>query len=411
MKTRHRAPRLLLPALLAAFGLALSGCADYVPGRALSFSAPSGVLEGQRSEITVTFTNVHNEPIIPISMALHVRRPPLEYSGTRQVITETDYLKPLMAAEIRDLRTLNRIEADLVGDDGHWTKRPDSRYLHPRILLPGQTLTETFACQTDPRTQRLLAADFLYYLLSNEIVAGRLYARHQTQNVPPTAEHKTDVYTRIDAKQFTDPSPQPENYLIVRPLILTRQSARLISERIPLNVQPRQFSYEQALRKARPGASASAFFTPAGAWAFQYPDDGTCFVGAAGTIAKLAGHYVQLVSDAEARGGQPLAIAAPRRPDDKLLALFQKLGYSDPKATDNPARATIPPDSLISVLQQAESLGYTLDSTTWYPTSAPPPAPETPPAKTPAPGTPPAKTPAPPTPPTQPPAPPTPPTK
>jgi len=383
--TRHRVARLLVPALCAAVVLALSGCIDYVPGRALTFTTPQGVAEGQRTPISVTFTNVHKEPIIPISMAITVRRQPMEFSGTRNALAETDYLKPLMAAEVRDMRSLNRIEADLVGDDGQWTQKPDSRYPHPRILLPGQTLTETFDIQADPRTQRLLKAEFLYYLLSNELVAGRLYARHQTQNVPPSADHKTDVYTRIDAAHFTDPNPQPENYLMVRPLILTRQSARLISEPITFKVQPRQFTYEQALRQARPGASAVAYLTPASAWAFQYPDDGTWFVASGGTVTKLAGHYVKLVNDLEASAGQPLTIAAPRRADDKLLDLFQKLGYSDPKATDDPARASIPPDRLISALQQAEALGYTIDSATWTLTAAPPPAPATPPTQAPGP--------------------------
>jgi hypothetical protein len=115
MSTRHPASRWLGAALLAGFGLAFWGCVDYVPRGALTIATPPGTLEGQGFEVAVTFTNVHKEPIIPISMALHVRRPAMEFSGTRQVLAETDYLKPLVAAEIRDMNTLNRIEADQVG--------------------------------------------------------------------------------------------------------------------------------------------------------------------------------------------------------------------------------------------------------------------------------------------------------
>jgi len=358
----RRRPVLLL---LAALATAMGGCAPEAR-RMLTITSPPTILEGQRAHVNITVQNIYDEPIVPVSMTLYVRPEPTEYFVVRHLIADIDYYGPLQATEVRHLGTLNRIEADHVRDRGTWRRVPDSRYLHPRILLPGKSFSETFQFQAYEPYRRLLYCDFYYLPLGDEPTRRRLYVRSGPQTVAPDAERYTEVFNLVDTTAIQDPDPQPEDYLLFRPRGLATMPSRLLTRRVPLRVTPRQFSYLQAARRARFGARTHCYFSAAGTWVFEYPDAGTWFIGPVATT-KLSGQYVNLIADLELRQASELALTAPRNADDKFLELLQKLGHSDPKATGDTAAASIPAESLLTVLQQAESLGYTIDARTWRP--------------------------------------------
>jgi len=357
---KHQRPPVLLLAIL----LAATGC-NYQAHRILTFASTPNVTEGQRAQVTVTIHNIHSHPIVPVAMTLYARPDPTEYFVVRQVVGEAEYYTPLQATEVRHLQTLDRIEADHVRDGNIWRHVPDTRFLHPRILLPGQSLAETFQFQTYAPYRRLLYCDFYYLTLAGEQARGRLFLRAKPQTIPPDAQRYTEVFTRIDETKLNDPNPQPDNYLLFRPRRPTDSPPRLITLRVPLDVHPRRFSYEDAARRARFGARAHCYFAAAGVWVFEYPDDGTWLIGPVATT-KLQGHYANAIADLELRQATTLTLTAPRTPDDKLLQLFRTLGYADPKDTAPTATANIPAESLLTVLEHAETLGYLIEPPTWH---------------------------------------------
>jgi hypothetical protein len=353
-------PRLVLAAAVAA---GIVGC-DRLPQRVITVASTPGVREGERTQVTITVHNVLPHPIIPIALTLYVRQDPTEYFVLRHLIGETEYYQPLQATEVRHLQTLSRIEADHVRDGNTWRRVPDSRFLHPRIVLPGKTLSETFQFQAYEPYQRLLFCDLHYLPVTPEHLRGCLFARSKPAPVAPHTERYTEHFTRIDEANLQDPDPDPQAYLLFRPRRLSAPPPRLITRRIPIHVRPRDFSYATAARRARFGARTHCYFRAADTWVFEYPDDGTWFIGPVATT-KLQGHYVNLIADLELRDADQLTLTASRDPQDKLLQLFQKAGYSDPQAKDPQASAAIPTDNLLPVLQQAEALGYTIDPRTW----------------------------------------------
>lgn len=355
---RSSAPRFLIYVLV----LLLSGCA-YPPRRLLSVNTPPEVLEGDRTRITLTVTNVLSTPIIPVSVTLYARQSPAEYFAVRHIVADINYLQPLHAAEVRHLKTLRRIEADHVRDGRAWRRIPHSRFLHPHIIQPGKSFTQDFEFQAYATYRRLLYVDFFYLRLDSARVAESLYATGEPLPRPPEAERFTQVFHRIAPDQIASLGSNPERYLLHRPHLPDAHSPRLISKAVRLPVRRRPFSYRDAARRARYGARTHGYFAPAGAWVFDY-DVGTWFVSPTGTT-KLKGHYVDLLADLQAAAADSLIVAAPRVAGDRFLDYLQKAGYSDPKAATPTAQAAIPAKDLVTVLQQAESLGYTLDRHTW----------------------------------------------
>jgi hypothetical protein len=349
----------------------------------IAVASPPELTEGQSTRLTVTIQNIHSVPIVPLAMTLYVRPDPTEYFVVRKVLGEAEYYKPIQATEIRHHQTLEppRIEADHIRDANQWRHVPDSRFLHPRILLPDQTLSETFQFQAYQSYRRLLYCDLYYLPLGGPRARGRLFRRTKPQEVRPDAERYTEVFTQIDEANLEDPNPQPENYILYRPRRPNDAPPRLLTRQIPLNVRARTFTYAQAARRARFGARTQAYFAPADAWVFEYADDGTWFVTPVATT-RLNGHYANLIADIEARQANSVTLTAPRKPDDKLLQLLEKKGYADPNSKARTAEATIPADQLLPILEQAESLGYTIEGNTWQPADAEPepPQPRTPPA-------------------------------
>jgi len=358
-------PRALLCFSLVVVALAVSAC-DQRARRVLSVAPGERVKEGERVQVAITIKNVYPTPLIPLSLSLYARPDPAEYIVLRQTLGEVEYTRPLQATEVRNLQTLGRIEADHIRDDGQWRHVPDSRFLHPRILLPGQSLTETFQFQALQSHRKLLACDLYFMTLAGAPGRGRLFVRTKPEAVPPDADRYTEVFSRVDEATLDDPSPQPDKYLLYRPARIHDQPPRLVSRGIRLKVDPQAFPYREAARRARFGARRQCYFAAAGAWAFEYADDGTWFVGQ-GTITKLKGHYAELIDGLDRRQATALTLTAPRRGDDKLLAHLQKAGYCDPAAEGPNAVATIPVEQLLPLLEQAETLGYIIQPTTWKP--------------------------------------------
>ena len=352
---------------LAALILIAVGC-TYQPRRVLTVASTPQVVEGQNTKVTITVKNTLPYAIVPVSMNLYARSDPTEYFATRRILGEVDYLKPLEAAAVRHLTTLNRVEAQHVRDAGAWRRVPDTRFLHPRILMHGQSLSQTFDIQAYESYRRILYCDLFYFRLDNEALRDRVYKLDTTKPRPPKADRYTDVYVRIDETHRSDPNPSPKHYLLYRRRVPAPNFTRTITKRVPVNVRPRPFSYRKAASRARFAPRAHVYLEPAGVWVFDY-NDGTWFVGPVATI-KLRGHYIKLVSDLQRKGASTLTLTAPRKHDDKLIDLFRLSGYSDPKSTGPTVSATIPLDSLLRVLQQAESLGYTITATTWQPMPA-----------------------------------------
>ena len=364
MKTAKRRARAWCARCLAAALLTTFGCA-YQPRRVLTITSTPQVVEGQSAKVTVAVKNILPYPIVPVSMNLYARREPTEYFATRHILAELDFLTPLQAAAVRHLTTLNRVEADQVRDAGTWRRLPDTRFLHPHILAPGGTFARTFEFQAYESYRRILYCDLFYLRLDSEGLRGRVYKLDASKPRPPKADRYTDVYTRIDETRLDDPNPAPEHYLLFRRRVPSPDLTHTITKRVPIHVRPRAFSYHKAARRARFAPRAHVYLEPADVWVFDY-DDGTWFVGPV-AIIKLRGHYIKLVADLQRKGATTLGLSAPRKHGDKLLDLFRLSGYSDAKSTGPTVHATIPLDSLLRVLQQAESLGYTVTPATWRP--------------------------------------------
>lgn len=354
MTHRRLLPLLCLPMMLAA-------C--YQPSRLLTVTSSPDILEGQPARVVVTIQNVLPHTIIPISMTLYERRDPTEQFGKRQILGEREFLAALQAAKVRHLTTLNRVEADQVRDAGAWRRVPDTRFLHPRILFPGQSFAETFEFRAHQGHRTRLYCDLFYYRLDGDEVRGRLYARAPDQARKPDKDHYTDVYTLIAATRLADPAPQPANYLLFRRRVPSPRGTRVVTKRVPLDVRSRPFSLRQALARARFAPRAHLYFTPANAWILDY-DKGTWAVTAKATV-KLRGHYLKLLANLEHQGAQSLTLTAPRRAGDKLLELLQQSGLSDPAAKGESAQANIPVGQLLAILHQAEALGYLIDAASW----------------------------------------------
>jgi hypothetical protein len=336
--------------------------------RILAIQTPSDVLEGERAAITVTVKNDFDEPIIPVSLTVYARPSPAEYFIVRHIVSDVNYLQPLQAAEVRHLETLDRIEAYHVRDGDTWRRIPHSRFLHPHILLPGRSFTQDFAFQAYASYSRLLYADLLYLPLSRESIAKNLYLTHD-QVVPP--EHRrrhAQTYRRVAPDELEGLDRNPKRYLLYRPHRPDARRPRLLTRRIRLPVTRRAFSYPDAARRARAGARTHCFFSADEAWAFDY-HDGTWIITPDRTI-KLRGHYVHLIADLEQGGVRTLLLSAPRVPNDPLLRYFQDAGYSAPNAVTPQAEAAIPTNDLLTALEKAEALGYTITRTTWRPLPA-----------------------------------------
>jgi len=354
--------------VLAALALAGVGC-DQRARSMLSVGVPTVVAEGENTQVTVTVTNSLREPMIPLTLTLYVRPDPAQYLVQQQALGEVEFYKPLQATEVRHHQTLDRIEADHIRDGDQWRHVPDSRFLHPRILLSGQSVSETFQFQAMQSHRKLLACDLYYVPLSGDRARGRLFLRSKPKEVPPDAERYTEVFTRMDETQFADPNPQPANYVLYRPARIHDKAPQVVTANVRINVQPQQFTYRDAVRRTRLGTRATCYFAAGAAWVFDYPDEGTWFV-CQDTVTKLKGHYAALIADLDRRRATVVTLTAPRKPDDRLLSHLEKSGYSDPTAKGPNAVATIPTKDLLRLLEQAESLGYTIEGTTWKPMPA-----------------------------------------
>lgn len=357
------ARRFLLLHLPIAAALATSGGCTFPSRRALKVTCPPTITEGERTRITLSVTNVHPEPIIPVSVTLYARSSPAEYFAVRHIVADMDYLHPLQAAEVRYLKSLGRIEADHVRDGDTWRRIPHSRFLHPQILLPGQVFTQDFEFQAYASYGRLLAVDFFYLRLADYRTAQYLYVTSDPLVPPKGVARFTQAYVRISPEQIPTLQVEPARYILYRPHIPNIHSPSILSKSIRLPVQKRSFSYRDAARRARTGARTHGYFAPAGAWVFDY-DAGTWFVSPT-TTTKLTGHYTDLIVRLDTAGAEALTLTAPRVAADPFLDYLQKAGYSDSNAATPQAHAAIPTHDLVTVLQQAEAMGYTIDGATW----------------------------------------------
>lgn len=349
--------------MLAILAAGVAAC-DQRPRRLLTATIPQGVAEGSNAQVALTITNSYSVPIIPLSLTLYVRPDATQFLVQRRTLGEAEYYKPLQATEVRHLQTLDRIEVDHTRDGKQWRHVPDSRFLHPRILLPGQQLSHTFNIQAIASYRKLLYAELYYVPLARERGQSRLFVRTKPDTVPPDADRYTEVFTRLDGADLNDTDPQPERYLLYRPARIHDQAPVLLTQAVPLDVKPQGFSYDQAARRARHGARAVAYLPAASTWAFEYADEGTWFI-AADTVTKLKGHYAGLLTELATRQSTALTLTAPRIAEDKLLQHFESAGFSDPKAAGPSAVATIPAERIPTVLEQAEALGYRIEATTW----------------------------------------------
>ena len=170
-----RTARLARLAAVLAPAIVLAGC--YQPSRLLTVTSNPDILEGQRTRVTIAIQNVLPQAIIPVSITLYERIDPTEQLATRRILADREFLAPLQAAKVRHLTTLGRVEADQVRDAGIWRRVPDTRFLHPRILLPGQSVAETFEFQAVERHRRSLRCDLYYFRLDSDELRGRLYVR------------------------------------------------------------------------------------------------------------------------------------------------------------------------------------------------------------------------------------------
>jgi len=345
--------------------VATSGC-QRMAHRFITVASTPRVTEGDWTQVTVTVRNPEEAPIVPLSLTLYARPDPTEYFTARQVLAETDFYEPLQATEVHHLPTLNRLEATHIRDAGNWRRVPDSRFLHPRILLPGKTLSETFSFQALEPYGRLLYCELVYLSFESGRVRGHLFRRKATKGITPETDRYTETYERVDATRLDDPDPQPADYLLFRPRGYQPELPLTLTRRIPLNVQPRPFSYRQAAARARFGASQTCFFSPLGTWVFEYPDDGTWFLGPDMTI-KLRGQYANLVTNLVRRGAKTLELPPPGAEAATLTEYLTKAGYLKPGQEGRPRVVAIPVESVLTVLEKAEALGWTPALGKWEP--------------------------------------------
>jgi len=344
-----------------------AGACDRTAHRVLTFDAPSQIAEGTDVHLAVHLTNIHPYPIIPLTLTVYARPDATAYLAGRRVIAETRYYTPLEATEVRHHQTLDRIVADHIRDGNHWRHVPFTRFLHPRVLMPGNTLSETVTFLAIAPYQRDITCAVQYLPLNDERFRARLFVRNSPRGkVPPEADRYTEVFVRLPADQLGDLAAHPSRYLLYRPPRIHDWPPVTLTRRLQLPIRPQPFSYTKAARRARVGQRIALYFQPLGAWVFQYADDGTWFI-TPDRVVKLAGRYADLVEHIHTRNAATLTLTAPRKPGDKLLRYFQQAGYADPKAKGPNAVATIPADKLPDVLQQAETLGYLITKTTWKP--------------------------------------------
>jgi len=345
--------------------VAASGC-QRMAHRFMTVASTPRVTEGDWTQVTVTVRNPEEVPIVPLSLTLYARPDPTEYFAARRVLGETDFYEPLQATEVHHLPTLNRVEATHIRDRGKWRRVPDSRFLHPRILLPGKTLSETFSFQALEPYSRLVYCELVYLTFRSERVRGHLFKRKPTKPTSPETERYTETYERVDETRLDDPDPQPADYLLFRPRGYQPDLPLTLRRRVPLNVQPRPFSYRQAAARARFGASQTCFFPPNGTWVFEYPDDGTWFIGPDMTI-KLRGHYGTLVTNLVRRGAKTLELPPPAAEAATLTQYLTAAGYLKQGQEGRPPVVAIPVPNLLTVLEKVEALGWTPAAGTWEP--------------------------------------------
>ncbi|MFW6163392.1 MAG: hypothetical protein ACODAJ_11540 [Planctomycetota bacterium] len=360
MSTRRSAAVARLLAVVA-WPLLAVGC--HPPTQLVTVTSSPDILEGRPARVTFNLRNVLQEAIIPVSLTVYERRDATGQFATRRILVERELLHPVQAARVRHMRTLSRVEADQMRDAGALRRVPDTRFLHPHILLPGDRMAETVTLQAIAAHRHSLYCDLYYFRLTSEEIRGRLFVRDPTLDRRRDEDHYTEVYVLADPDQLAD--PEPGQYLLYRRRVPKPQAVHILTKRIPLRVQPRPFSYREAAARAKAGHKARAYFTPAEAWVFDY-GDGTWFVTRSASV-KLRGRYLGLIVALESEQAPTLGLTAARGPDDPLLDFFQKSGYADPKSSGETARATIPTDRLLEILQHAESLGYTLTESTWRP--------------------------------------------
>jgi len=357
------------PAVVLALLVAVGGC-QRVASRFITVASTPRVTEGDWTQVTVTVRNPEQVPIVPLSLTLYVRPDPTEYFTARQVLGETDFYEPLQATEVHHLPTLNRVEATHIRDRGKWRRVPDSRFLHPRVLLPGKTLSETFSFQALAPYSRLLYCELVYLSFESQRVRGHLFRRKPTKAVSPETERYTETYERVDETRLDDPDPQPADYLLFRPRGYQPELPLTLTLRVPLNVQPRPFTYRQAAARARFGASQTCFFPPLALWVFEYPDDGTWFVGPDMTI-KLRGQYANLVTCLARRRAKTLELPPPGADAKALTQYLTKADYLKPGQAGRPGVVAIPVENLLTVLEKAEALGWTPAAGNWKPLAPP----------------------------------------
>jgi len=345
--------------------VAASGC-QRMAHRFMTVASTPRVTEGEWTTVTVTVRNPEEVPIVPLSLTLYARPDPTEYFTARHVLGEANFYEPLQATEVHHLPTLDRVEASHIRDRGKWRRVPDSRFLHPRILLPGKTLSETFTFQALEPYGRLLYCELVYLTFESERVRGHLFRRKPTTAISPQTERYTEVYERVDATRLDDPAPQPADYLLFRPRGYQPDLPLTLTRRVPLNVQPRPFTYRQAAARARFGASQTCFFAPIGIWVFEYPDNGSWFVGPDMTI-KLRGQYGTLITNLVRRGAKTLELPPPGAQAKALTEYLTAAGYLKPGQQGRPRVVAIPVENLLTVLEKAEALGWTPAPGNWQP--------------------------------------------
>jgi hypothetical protein len=356
----------------------------------LTVSAPASAVEGQTVQVTVTVNNVHPEPIIPVTTRLAIRSPITTYFKEPSRIAERFYLEPVRAAEVRGLASLNRVEVVQIRMAGVWRRVPDTRYQHPaRILLPGQSFTETFECPLNAAQHRRLHCYFRYLRLRTEDITNRLYARDKSADPMSSENRRIEVYSALKKTELMSIDPESRQYILHR-LRPSDTQTRIVSQRVQIAVQAQTFSHSQAAAQARAGATGSTFLAGANCWVFDYEDEGTWFVGPAVTT-KLKGRYLPIAQKLNAAKTTHLVLEAGRRKNDTLLDLFTKAGYVVSKPEDKTVIVHIPAAALPATLKDAEGLGYVIDGTTWLPTlpETPKAEPDTEPKSKPEPGGPP----------------------
>jgi len=347
-----------------------AGC-DRLARKFIIVASTPKVTEGEWTTVTVTIRNPETVPIVPLTLTLYARPDPTEYFSARRVLGQANFYQPLQATEVHHLPTLNRIEAIHVRDRGKWRRVPDSRFLHPRILLPGKTLSETFTFQAFAAYRHLLYCELVYLSFDSERVRGHLFRRKTLKAPSLETERYTETFERVDENRLGDPDPQPHDYLLFRPRGYVAELPLTLDRRVPLNVQPRPFSYRRAAERARFGASAVCFFSAQSMWAFEYPDDGTWFVGPDLTL-KLRGQYATLIANLERRKAASLELPPPPAQAAPLRDYLTKAGYLKAAPKPRAPVVAIPLDNLLTVLEKIEALGWTIAGGRWAPLSPQP---------------------------------------